>query len=190
MSRGSQPKERPKKAVVTQSQLSIRLQRKADGSAILTCTRADGSVTWQRQAGQRGSIFPAHDLTHYAVETELVYAQGFYGLIAAGWEISDFAAPWPRGAIPSEAREVELLVGLLDSERRMGESGTAEEFFARGESYAAARRAGGKALGSMRWIPEEDLTRVRSLRDDLLVQWAATRPGQTLELNFQIRAPA
>lgn len=73
-----------------------------DGSATLTCTRSDGSVTWQRQTGQQGLVFPAHDLTHLAVETTMGYARGFYGLIAADWEIADFAAPWPRG--PSQRR--------------------------------------------------------------------------------------
>src|SRR5205085_4529315 len=48
--------------------LIIRIKKKTDGAAALSCTRADGSVTWQRQDGQLGRFFPLHDLTHFAVE--------------------------------------------------------------------------------------------------------------------------
>src|SRR6059058_3092224 len=85
----------------------IRFKRHPDGSASLTCVRGDGTSTWQRQQGQLGLVFPPHDLTHYAVETTLGYRHGFYGLIEDGWNIEDFAKPWPRGPIPDEAQEVE-----------------------------------------------------------------------------------
>lgn len=77
--------------------LIIRIRKNADGSAILSCLRADGSVTWQRQTGTHGRFFPIHDLTHYAVETVLGHRRGFYGLVAEGWNVTDFGAPWPRG---------------------------------------------------------------------------------------------
>ena len=57
--------------------LTIRIKKKPDGSAALSCQRADGSVTWQRQTGPQGAFFPLHDLTHYAVETELGLEQAF-----------------------------------------------------------------------------------------------------------------
>ena len=61
--------------------LTIRLKRHPDGSASLTCTRADGSVTWQRQQGQLAIVFPPHDLTHFAIDlqsrpTTKTYAYG------------------------------------------------------------------------------------------------------------------
>ena len=62
--------------------LVIRIKKKSDGSAALTCTRADGTVTWQRQDGQLGTFFPLHDLTHYAVERVLDLPRAFYGLLA------------------------------------------------------------------------------------------------------------
>lgn len=98
--------------------LTVRIKRHPDGSASLTCTRADGTTTWQRQRGGYGLVFPSHDLTHFAVESTLGYAHGFYGLIADGWDIDDFAAPWPRGPISHEALEAELIVGFFDTERR------------------------------------------------------------------------
>src|SRR2546430_3915906 len=83
--------------------LLIRIKKKSDGSAALSCLRPDGSVTWQRQNGQQGRFFPLHDLTHYAVEAVLGHARGFYGLVAEGWYLADFGNPWPRGPLPPEA---------------------------------------------------------------------------------------
>lgn len=95
-------------------ELLIRLKRSTDGTAALSCMRADGTVTWQRQTAALSGFFPPHDLTHYAVESTLGYRHGFFGLVADGWDISDFAAPWPRGRLPVEALEVEMAVGVVE----------------------------------------------------------------------------
>jgi hypothetical protein len=166
------------------SELQIRLKRNSDGSAALTAIRADGSTTWQRQTGQLGQFFPVHDLTHYAVETLLGYREGFFGLIAAGWEIGDFAHPFARGPIPVEAREVEVVVSLIDTGRLSEASWTGEEFARQAALYVAARRSSGKDAAEMRAFSDEELDRVRALRAELLERWAATKPGETLELVF------
>jgi hypothetical protein len=166
--------------------LTIRFKRHPDGSASLTCVRQDGSSTWQRQAGSLGAVFPPHDLTHYAMETTLGYRQGFYGLIADGWEISDFAKPWPRGPIPLEAQEVELIVGFFDTERRSFTQMTAVEFNEHAERYLAARRSTkAGSLGSAPRLTAEQLDAVRSCRADVLRRWGALVPGETLELAFE-----
>src|SRR5688572_25655537 len=103
--------------VCRMTDLLIQIKKKNDGSAALTCRRADGSVTWQRQDGQQGHFFPLHDLTHYAVETVLGYTRGFFGLVADGWDLADFDKPWPRGRLPTEALLAEFVVGFLDIER-------------------------------------------------------------------------
>ncbi len=165
--------------------MHIRLKRHSDGSASLTCTRDDGSVTWQRQNGSLGLVFPAHDLTHFAVETTFGFAHGFYGLLAEGWEISDFAQPWPRGPVPTEALVVELIVGLLDSERRQGTGLSAEDFHAQAEQYIASRRAAGKQVPDLpRRLTDDELQRVRAFRTELLTRWAAVPAGEVLELVF------
>ena len=41
--------------------LTVLLNKKADGSAALSCRRDDGSVTWQRQDGVQGRFFPLHE---------------------------------------------------------------------------------------------------------------------------------
>jgi hypothetical protein len=49
----------------------------------LRCARADGSVTWQRQARQ-AAFFAPHDLPHFAVQSTFGHRRGFYGLIGQG----------------------------------------------------------------------------------------------------------
>lgn len=162
-------------------ELRIRLKRRADGSAAITCEREDGTTTWQRQEGTVGQVFPAHDLTHYSVESTFGYTQGFFGLVADGWEISDFAKPWPRGPIPQQAQEVELLVGLLDMQRRMLADWNAEEILEQGRLYVASR--GDRA--SLPTLTDESLEKVKKLRAEVFAKWAAIEPGETLELLFQ-----
>src|SRR4051794_35830439 len=142
--------------------LTIRLKRHPDHTASLTCIRHDGTSTWQRQRGGLGAVFPPHDLTHYAVEQTLGYQHGFYGLIADGWDIGDFVKPWPRGAIPGEAQEVELIVGFFDMERMSYSRMTSAEFQEHIENYLASRPAEKRAaLGSVSALTNEELQRVR-----------------------------
>ena len=77
--------------------LAIELTKLPMGGALFKCTRADGSMTWQRNEGGRGAFFALHDLTHYAVESVLGCTEGFYGLIASGWEIGDTTGKGRRG---------------------------------------------------------------------------------------------
>ncbi len=161
------------------AKLTIKLKRARDGSAALTCVRSDDSVTWQRQLGSIGTVFPPHDITHFAVETALGYQRGFYGLIADGWDISDFGSPWPRGPIPAEARVVERLVSLFEMEDRVGPKWWTDERFEEGGDSWTERD--GAAIPT---LSDETLERVRALRRETLAKWAATPPGQTLELTF------
>src|SRR5438552_15479045 len=156
--------------------LIIRLKKKADGSAVLSCERADGSVTWQRQEGQLGRFFPLHDLTHYAVETVLGFHRAFYGLVAEGWDISDFGSPATRGKIPDEAGLAEVVVGFFDLERMSGERASADELNERIQSVRTDR---GLPPTSLR-VTEEQIARIRELRADLFAQWNAIPPGEAL----------
>jgi hypothetical protein len=165
--------------------LLIRLKRHADGATSLRCTRRDGTTTWQKLEGPTALVFPAHDLTHYAVETVLGFRAGFFGLLADGWEIRDFAAPWPRGEIPDEAREVELIVGFFDSDRRQGEAWNAADFASHAALFVGAARARGKAVPPLRRVmTDADIEAVRAARTTLLARWQDTAPDDTLELHF------
>ena len=165
--------------------LTIRLKKHPDGSASLSCTRPSGSVTWQHQPGVRGTYFPPHDLTHFAVETALGVRRGFYGLITEGWDVTDFTAPWPRGPLPPEAAEVEVIVGALDMERLQGEPLTAAGLAAQRTLQAESRRAYGKGAAPVTWVLTDDqLATIRARRDELIAQWQALPAGETMELAF------
>jgi len=159
--------------------LVIRIKKGADGRTSLSCTRADGTTTWQRQQGGQASFFPRHDLTHYAVETVLGHPRGFYGLVAAGWDLPDFGTPWPRGKLPKDANLSELVVGFFDRERASGQMGTAEELNEHLSVYCEENE-----LPAPEKLTESDLSRVRQKRGGLFAQWEAVEPGGTLELLF------
>ena len=162
--------------------LHIRIKRHADSSASITLTRADGSVTWQRQRGQIGHVFPPHDITHYAVETSLGYRQGFFGLVADGWEIADFAAPWPRGPIPREAMEVELIVGFFDAERRSAGQWSTQQFNEHAVKYVSSSKHAATLTPPV--LGDHDISRIRLARQEILERWFATCAGNALELTF------
>ena len=147
--------------------MRIEIVKRADGAGVLRCTRKDGSVTWQKQA-KHGAHFALHDLTHFAVETGLGYRLGFFGLIAAGWDIEETGGKGAHGPVPPEALEVEKLVGVFDLERANGALLTMEQF----NEYAP------------RPLTEAELHRVRSLRSSLFSRWCAVQPGEALDLQF------
>jgi hypothetical protein len=158
---------------VLQNRLKIKTMRveivkRPDGSGVLRCTRIDGSVTWQKQ-DRHAAHFALHDMTHYAVETTLGYKQGFFGLIAAGWNLADVTGKGARGPLPPEATEVEGIVGVFDSERASGSLWTAEEF----ERFA------------LRTLTADQIQGIRALRANLFRQWREVLPGQTLVLQFE-----
>ena len=159
--------------------LVIRLKKKADGSAALTCTRRDGSATWQRQEGAQGRFFPHHDLTHYAVETVLGHRRGFYGLVAEGWDLSDFGTPWPRGPMPLDTDPSELIVGFLDAERASGARWSAADLNDKIATYYDQHGIAGQYR-----LAESELTRVRARMAELFAEWAAVPDGAALELPF------
>ena len=157
----------------------VRLTKHADGDTVLECLRPDGSSSWQRQQRRRAAFFPLHDLTHFAIETELGFRSGFYGLIAAGWEIDDTTGKGKQGRLPPEALTVEHLVGAFDLERAGSVTWTATELNDQARAFASERR-----LPPPRSLTDDDLSRVRSRLLDLVGQWQALPAGEALELSF------
>jgi hypothetical protein len=159
--------------------ITIRIKKNPDGRTSLSCTRTDGTTTWQRQEGGQAAFFPRHDLTHYAVETVLGHRQGFYGLVATGWDLSDFGNPWPRGRIPADAGLTEMIVGFLDLERGTGEIGLAQDLNEMLSQYCSENSLPPPAV-----LSDDDLNRVRQKRGELFARWEAVKPGDALELPF------
>jgi hypothetical protein len=167
------------------SRLTIRLAKHSDGGATLTCVREDGTLTWQRQRGAQAAFFPRHDLTHYAVETVLGHRRGFYGLVADGWDVGDFGAPWPRGPMPSDIDPSELIVGLLDAERAAAPAGgspwTAADFESQAALFLETR--------GVRYPPlvlsDAQVADIRAAMAALFSRWDALPLGDVLELPFE-----
>lgn len=158
--------------------MRVQITKKSDGSGVLRCVRADGSVTWQKQTDRHAAYFSLHDLTHFAVETTLGYQRGFFGLIAEGWDIEDTTGKGARGPLPPEAGEAEMIVGLFSAERASGVIWTVDEF---NESAA---------MVGTRKLSFDEIVRVKKKRSELFLQWSAVAPGATLELQFEAAATA
>ena len=161
--------------------LVVRIKKKADGDAALSCQRGDGSVTWQRQEGQLGRFFPLHDLTHFAVESVLGFDRAFFGLISSGWDISDFAASGAKDRIGEQALLAELIVGFFDLEQRTGELGDARDFGWK----ITTHREEHKMPPTSFVITDEQIAAIRKKRGELYAAWRAVPPGETLELRFE-----
>jgi hypothetical protein len=146
----------------------IQLKKGKDGPPTLACVRADGSRTWARVH----PFFPAHDLTHCAVESVLGFGQAFFGLVAAGWEIDDFARPGAARRLSPEAVRAERIVGLLDLERASGRVYDVAEFDAAAPGEPP--------------LTTTQLVAIRALRDELHGRWLALAPGETLDLPFPV----
>ena len=159
--------------------LRIQIIKRPDGSGVLRCVRADGSMTWQKQE-RNAAFFALHDLTHFAVESTLGFRRGFFGLIAEGWDVEDTTGQGARGPLPDEATEVEYFVGSFDAERAAGKTWTADEF-----NEHAALHAASSGRAKPRRLRDEDLARVRARRDELLHDWFGLAAGGTLEMEYE-----
>ncbi len=142
----------------------------------LTCVRDDGSRTWA------ALNFTAHDFGHYALETTLGWRDAFFGLLAQGWDIADFARRDPatgrKPAVPTQALQAEAIAGLVDIERRA----------AAPPDHALFTEMLGRVCEGLN-IPAPPLTRdqlaaIRLCHSGLLQQWQRLPEGAALELSF------
>jgi hypothetical protein len=163
--------------------LRILFERQRDGAVVFRCTRADGTTTWQKHQGNGALFFPFHDLSHYVVESTFGFSEGFYGLIAAGWDIADTSGKGARGALPAQAGIAEHMVGLLDRERVGGAPPlTAEEFNGILSELVESSR-----ISHAPTVTESQLATVRSRISELYDKLASLQPGTSMELFFDPR---
>ena len=161
-------------------ELLIKLTKREGGRHVTTLVRADGSVTSQRFTEANAPFFVQHDLTHFAVETVLGHARGFYGLVGEGWNLSDFDAPWPRGRLPRDMDPTEGFVSLFDSERATDRHWTAEEF----NTSLAQIHAAHPDSTAPRAVTDRELGKIRAEITRLRAAWEVLPVGDTLDLVF------
>jgi hypothetical protein len=164
--------------------LGVRFSRRAEGTVVFEVRRPDGTATWQKRTGPTAEFFAVHDLTHFAVESELGLRRAFYGLVAEGWELSDFGTPWPRGPMPPDALPAEFIVGCFDTARATGTPLTASDCNRAAETYFAAA-----GLPAPAPLTDVSLGRIRDRIADLVRRWHSVPPGGSLELTFAPTTP-
>lgn len=151
--------------------LTIELKKTKDGRPSLACVRADGSRTWARVH----PFFPTHDLTHCAVESVLGFDEAFFGLIASGWEVDEFAAPGASKRTPAQALCAEHVVGHLER----GVAATAADLNA-----AIAATAAEAGVRPCVQVSEVQLAAIRALRSRLVHEWIDLGAGDTMRVAF------
>jgi len=156
--------------------LQIRITKKPDGSSVFACTREDGSETWQRN---QTDFFLLHDLNHFALESTLGLRHGFYGLVAAGWNITDFGERDIAEYAEQEAILAEALAGLFDQERATGIWPDADGF---NEMLGASLASMGHEL--YRAIKQEELDTIRTAFVKLVSRWGLLESGDHMNLKF------
>ena len=156
--------------------LRIEIKKTGDGRPNLACVREDGTRTWARVH----PFLPTHDLTHCAVESVLGFDDAFFGLIAQGWAIDDFALPGAGLRLPPGALCVEQIVGLI-------ERGVATDAAALGEALALQGAQEGRPPCTQ--VGADQLAAIGRLRAALIADWRALAPGETLRVTFPAEAP-
>ena len=159
--------------------LTIKLTKGRDGRDVLSCTRPDGTATWQHLPNGLAT----HDLTHYAVETNFQISDAFFGLLAKGYDISSFESAKVRKELPNEALLVEYLVNQLLLEAATAIVPDATEF--NSILTDTLVKQGGEAP-SFRDLTEYELGAIRSTARSLWSKWTALQPGDTIELSFDV----
>ena len=154
--------------------LTIELKKAKDGRPSLACVRADGTRTWAKVH----PFFPTHDLTHCAVESELGYDQAFFGLIASGWEIDEFAKAGAAKRLPPQSLCAENIVGHLERGVAVG----AAELNA-----ALAMNTELAGFASCTTVTDAELDAIRALRSRLTREWWELPEGETLRVPFPAR---
>jgi len=163
--------------------VKVQITKRTDGGSVLKCIRSDGTETWQKNHGPTAAFFPLHDLTHYAVETELGISDAFFGLVAQGWSIEETGQRGVAARLPGDALFVENIVGTLDAERASSARWTAEEF---NENIARHAAKGDRPVP--RALTDAELARIRKRRAELFTLWRELPAGETLVLTFAAAA--
>jgi hypothetical protein len=155
--------------------LQVQLKKVSAEKSSFHARRPDGSEVWSRVH----PFYPGHDLTHFAVESALGLRRGFFGLLAEGWELTDFVRKHAAAKLPVEAFWAECAVGVTELLGRPSPLPLAEWQDALDQSVA------GQKLPPFRRVNAAEYARMNSQRAALLRQWSDLPLGETLALDFE-----
>ena len=159
--------------------MKISIQKFSGKSPVITCTRDNGSITWQSY-GNQGKFFPLHDLTHFVLETELEYRNAFFGMIASGRDLNDFGSG-DAATFHPEAVHAEMLAGLLSA---VGGNGSNLSYEAIKETIDIKSQEAG--IPPM-VLTEKQFGSIRQQTQKLIDEWNRLPQEDALVLTFIIR---
>jgi len=157
--------------------MEILFTKTGDGEHVFSCRRKDGSVTWHHVS----EFFLLHDLCHFAAESGLKFTSGFFGMLAAGTDITEFDLPKEQRSVQltAEAIFAEHLVNLLVIEYKQGRmDNLIEIFYCIHDEYIDS--------GLLQQLSEDKLEEIRIKYAGLMEQWKILPVNQTLSLVFEI----
>lgn len=160
--------------------LAVRIEKHPNARTILLLARED-STTTSGSIGARDGRGHSYDLAHIVVERALELSEGHLGLIAAGWDLTDFDDRGTPPALPHEAKLAAAVAGQIAAEQMLQQFSSAQDFHGTIRSQLATR---GLADYEPPFIPEDILTAMRAELSDLLRQWEQLAPGDALDLTF------
>lgn len=153
--------------------MEISFTKNRDNGHIFSCRRKNGTITWK----QGSSFFALHDICHYAVETNLVLRNAFYGMLAGGIDITDFELPAGQRPfeLTGEAIFAEHIVNLLGIEFNQGRIDNFNDLL-------------GESLKRNNLLPviidSAKLEQIRTDIHELMNKWAHLGEGDSLTLIF------
>ena len=155
--------------------MEVLFTKTGSNEDVLSCKRKDGTVTWMHAS----NFFILHDLCHYTIETTLSLKKAFFGMLANGTDITEFALPKEQRPfdLTSEALFAEHLVNLVVIDYTQGRMTSLIEIFT--ETYNDA------GSGLINLINEEKLENIRLNFASLVQQWQSIREGESLNLIFE-----
>ena len=164
---------------------------KGDKEDRLDMERADGTAVTTRFP-HKGPI--PHDFVHYAVESELGFDRGFWGLVEAGHHPEDIQemakaaghASAKRAEVPADdfvaAIQAERIVEAFEADLWSGGTGDPA-----GVTYMAEAGCS-QSLVPMPAMDNDAVARIRGRIADFGTRWAALSPGETIVVEWPGRA--
>lgn len=166
----------------------------------ITKGEKEDHLDMERSDGSRAStLFPhkgpiPHDFVHYAVESELGFDRGFWGLIASGHdpeEVQELAktaghASARRAQVPAEdfvpAIQAERIVEAFEADHWSGGAGDPAGVIYMVEAGCE------QSLVAAPPMDDSAVARIRSRLADFAGKWAALKPGEAIVLEWPAQA--
>ena len=145
----------------------------------ISCLRQDGTVTWMNQ----DDFFIQHDLIHYAVELELQWTEGFYGMLASGTDITDFEKPKDERTVELtlQAVQTEHIVNLMQQHILIPDQGPFVETLRNTLKLSD--------VPFPETLTEAHAARIKEKVKGLFLKWDKLPVGEELNLDFQTSSP-